>query len=234
MSLSIRLDYEKYGLKREEVLEWGKKNYPELANNEYAIYVLYLRKVKNISVFRKTKRIETGEARRVKIKDLVAGELLEIEGRIIDLIRESVYEGCPKCHKKFIDGRCPSGHNEEPIKIRWVEYAIADDTGYVTLVIPPFSDINVEIEGRYIVRGLYNGKDAFSARLIMKVEEEPKMGEEAEVVKGLLTIMENETIDEFKAYVKKKGLKINVDDIPNMIKKFGYDIVNGVVKKVEK
>jgi hypothetical protein len=231
---SIKIEYEKYGIKKEEVLEWGRKNYPELANNEFAIYVLYLRKVKGISVLKKRGISETGEVRKVKIKDLFPGEVLETEGTVIELIRDRSYEGCPECFRKVVDGRCPSGHEVKPEKIRWLEYAFADDTGYTILVIPPKTDANIEIDGRYIVRGVYNGKDSITARMVMKVEGKAVESETEEMIKGLLMVMEGETIEEFMAYAKKRGVNVGEKELLQVLKKYGYDVMNGVVKKVEK
>jgi len=138
----------RYGLDKNEVLEWGMKNYPEFAKNLALIAQLYLIKVKGITPKPPLKKDSIK-----KVADLQENERAVIRVAVTIPVAERSYKGCPICRRKVNpNNMCPNCGIVEPVELKWLVYNAGDDSGEILLSFPPgVSEDLGDISGAVIV-----------------------------------------------------------------------------------
>lgn len=157
-----------YGLKEEEVLEWGQQHYPMFLNNRNLIAQLYLLKVKNIKV--DPALLEGVKGVPVKVAELKPETWSTLEVAIGVKVRENQYLGCPNCLRRVDENNeCSQCGRVTPKTFIWEDYVIGDDTGDIVASFPP----KVTAAGGYQIgdivrlRGILRNDGSF---IVAKVE----------------------------------------------------------------
>jgi hypothetical protein len=164
---------QQYGITQEELLEWGKQNYPEFVNNIKLIAKLYLQFVKKISIPKK--RSIYGVI--TPIGELEAEVWSNIQGIVAEIVDIRNYSGCPQCLKK-IEGNCPT-HNIKPVTLVWQTVEVGDSSGSIICEISPRNP-KLEIGYKILARGFLDPeKEAFRV-FQLEILEKPKLSKEEE------------------------------------------------------
>jgi len=133
-----------YGITREEVTEWAKKNgYEDLLSNFALLVKLYLSIVKHVSLAPKRRAPER------KVSELQVGVRSTVNVVIASIPSEVAYIACPKCYRR-VDARragervnCPRCGAVTTISAKWVRVTAGDDTGEIHVVFPPRINANI-------------------------------------------------------------------------------------------
>ncbi|MEM5854179.1 MAG: hypothetical protein QW228_07480 [Candidatus Aenigmatarchaeota archaeon] len=184
----------------EELLEWGKKYYPELGNNVRLLKILY-EKLKN-------RGVKAQFSNKKKIEELEDGNRVTIDAVVID-VNVKKYMGCSKCKKKS----CECGAEKKEF---WIyRLKCADDTGEVSCVL--FTDVeqNISVGDKIEIFGFYKDNELkinqfnkkFDAREIEKNEKDEQLKNMLLAMKGTGLI----AISEFEKWLKRRGYTI--DDV---------------------
>jgi len=77
----------------------------------------------------------TEKAERVEIKDLEEGPVV-VRGFIVQVFKtDFVYQLCPKCNKKLVDGKCEEHGKVEPRNLFVINGILDDGTGHIRIVL---------------------------------------------------------------------------------------------------
>lgn len=195
----------------EELLEWGKKYYPELSNNVRLLRILY-EKLKN-------RGVKAQFSNKKKVEELGEGDRVTVDVVVIDM-NVKKYMGCSKCKKK----NCECGVEKKEF---WIyRLKCADDTGEVNCVL--FTDVeqNINIGDKIEVNGFYRDNELKINRFNKKFDaSEIEKNEKDEQLRNMLLAMKGTgliAINEFEKWLKRKGFTI--DDV----KQLGGDLVKFV------
>jgi hypothetical protein len=159
---------QQYGINEQELLEWGKQNYPEFINNIKLIAKLYLQFVKKVSIPKK--RSIYGVI--TPISELEAEVWSNIQGIVAEIVDIRNYSGCPQCLKKIEEGNCPT-HNIKPVTLVWQTVEVGDNSGSIICEISPRNP-KLEIGYKILARGFLDPeKEAFRV-FQLEILEKPK------------------------------------------------------------
>jgi len=140
-----------YNLNKEEVLKWGKENFPEYVNNLTLITKLYLHS-KGIKI--PPKRTPTGAV--IPISEIEPDTWTNISGIISQVVEERTYKGCPQCLKKT-ENTCER-HNLKAVELTWRTYEIGDATGNIMIVLSPRTPEPLEVGDKIMCRGILDSE----------------------------------------------------------------------------
>lgn len=128
--------YEKYGLKKEEVLQWGASRYPQFIKAESILAQLYIKEVQN-------KTIEPAEVALMTGTDFAVDELSPNVWGVITVVvgiktKSNSYNGCPTCMKKVPDDNiCSKCGPTTAVELTFETYVAGDNSGDLMLSVGP-------------------------------------------------------------------------------------------------
>jgi len=249
-----------YGIKKDELLEWGKKNYPELGGNLRLLLAAYIREVLGqeppVEIFELVPKVTVK-----KVIDLKEDEWSVIEVYVARVVSERTYTACPICFRKLTNGECTEHGKQEPIEAKFVDVVVGDDTAEVVATLTPRVTTrlgDIDIVGCYVrMRGRLTSDMRFvvSEVTILKMpktrrevsveevreerfEEVPKIEVEEkpqeEIPEGVLNTFRKliETFEEVSLPELEKWARRRgfKGDVVEVVKRLGYVIEDGVVK----
>lgn len=213
--------FEKYGISRQEVLEWGMKHYPQFTN-ENILAQLYLRHVKKVNLDPNDVALMTGKE--VDVEDLQPGEWCIIQVVVGAKVRSNSYRGCPECYKRVDDNNmCPKCGLVTPVDLFWDTYVAGDNTGDVMVSFPPrIANEYRNLEGTILkIRGFLNDQGEFIAQNIEVVKEPPKSLEEkkeqtvvekeVEALRNVLLNFPEVSYEDLKTWHRQRGFTTDLD-----------------------
>jgi len=197
--MSVALDWKKllkqHGFSESQVRQWAERRYPMFASNIALMTYLFLQE-KGIEL--KPRVVGVYQAK--KVTDLVVGDRAEIQVLIGAKLGEIHYYGCPECYTKveerenrYYCSKC--GKYVEAEEYSFKRYIAGDDTGSITVVIPPYVEGELEIGKAYKLRGRVQDNSEFSIREFEEIPLPKPVEGEGE---------EEEEVIEVKVPVKKE------------------------------
>jgi len=239
--MSVDLIYKKYGITKEEVMEWAKKTFPKLILNETILTQLYLKHVKGIDI---SPSLTLLKAKTKKIIELEENVRSVIEVVVGPKIREVTYNACPICNKKVTDGECPEHGAVEPKIAIWQEYIVGDDTGEIVVTIPPsVSEQYNDLECKVVrIDGILQENGKFMARSVAIISEEVlSMTEEhvkermekkriVEQLKNVLKQFPNISYSSLLQWKIERGIEYDLDEL---LKEAGYRVEGEKIVPIE-
>lgn len=213
--------FEKHGITKKEVLEWGTRIYPQFTN-ENILAQLYLKQVKKLTLDPREVELMTGKE--VDVEDLTTGDWCIIDIIVGTKIRENSYLGCPNCSKKVAEDKiCRSCGPVIPVTLFWTSYVAGDNTGDVMLSVPPrISNDYRDLEGIMMkARGVLGDQGEFMVQNMEMLKEPPKELEEKKAedtgdmevaaLKNVLTNFPVATYEDLKTWHRQRNLTTDLD-----------------------